>query len=88
MALWPIRIDTSPPLPAALRSLALRFQLTSYAAAYLELAQRLQLPIATRDDDLTEAAWAAGVAPSWVERNVAPPGEYGLRRWGLPIHSR
>ena len=45
----------------ALLSLALRFQLTSYDAAYLELALRLQLPIATRDDALAEAAWAAGV---------------------------
>ncbi|MCX5949568.1 MAG: type II toxin-antitoxin system VapC family toxin [Cyanobacteria bacterium] len=45
----------------ALLSLALRFQLTSYDAAYLELALRLQLPIATRDSDLAEAAWAAGV---------------------------
>jgi predicted nucleic acid-binding protein len=44
-----------------LLSLALRFQLTSYDAAYLELALRLQLPIATRDDALVEAAWAAGV---------------------------
>jgi predicted nucleic acid-binding protein len=44
-----------------LLSLALRFQLTSYDAAYLELALRLQLPIATRDDALAEAAWAAGV---------------------------
>ncbi len=57
----PIRIDGSPPLPATLLSLALRFNLTSYDAAYLELALRLQLPIATRDGDLAEAAWAAGV---------------------------
>lgn len=61
VGLLPIRIDSSPPAPAALLSLALRFQLTSYDAAYLELALRLQLPIATRDDDLAEAAWAAGV---------------------------
>jgi predicted nucleic acid-binding protein len=61
VALLPIRIDASPPQPAALLSLALRFQLTSYDAAYLELALRLQLPIATRDSDLAEAAWAAGV---------------------------
>ena len=61
VALLPIRIDASPPQPAALLSLALRFQLTSCDAAYLELALRLQLPIATRDDDLAEASWAAGV---------------------------
>ncbi|MFN6337259.1 MAG: type II toxin-antitoxin system VapC family toxin [Cyanobacteriota bacterium] len=61
VALLPIRIDPSPPPPASLLSLALRFQLTSYDAAYLELALRLQLPIATRDEELAEAAWAAGV---------------------------
>jgi predicted nucleic acid-binding protein len=58
VALLPIRIDAAPPQPAAL---ALRFQLTSYDAAYLELALRLQLPIATREDALAEATWAAGV---------------------------
>ena len=61
VALLPIRIDASPPQPAALLSLALRFQLTSYEAAYLELALRLQLPIASRDGELSEAAWASGV---------------------------
>jgi len=50
-----------PPQPAALLSRALRFQLTRDDAAYLELALRLQLPIATRDDALADAAWAAGV---------------------------
>lgn len=61
VALLPIHIDRSPPAPATLLTLALRFQLTSYDAAYLELALRLQLPIATRDGELAEAAWAAGV---------------------------
>jgi predicted nucleic acid-binding protein len=61
VGLLPIRIDPSPPPPATLLSLALRFQLTSYDAAYLELALRLQLPIASRDEELAEAAWAAGV---------------------------
>jgi predicted nucleic acid-binding protein len=61
VALLPIRIDPSPPPPPALLSLALRFQLTSSDAAYLELALRLQLPLATRDDELAQAAWAAGV---------------------------
>jgi predicted nucleic acid-binding protein len=42
-------------------SLALRYDLSSCDAAYLELALRLQMPIATRDDSLSEAAWAAGV---------------------------
>ncbi|MFM7269084.1 MAG: type II toxin-antitoxin system VapC family toxin [Cyanobium sp.] len=61
VALLPIRIDPTPPPPATLLSLALRFQLTSYDAAYLELALRRQLPIATRDAELAEAAWAAGL---------------------------
>jgi predicted nucleic acid-binding protein len=61
MALLPIRINPTPPPPATLLSLALRFQLTSDDAAYLELALRRQLPIATRDDELAETAWAAGI---------------------------
>jgi predicted nucleic acid-binding protein len=36
--------------------------LTSYDAAYLELALRRGLPIATLDDDLIQASKAAGVA--------------------------
>lgn len=57
----PIHIDPTPPEPATLLSLALRFSLTSHDAAYLELALRLQCPLATRDHDLAEAAWASGV---------------------------
>jgi predicted nucleic acid-binding protein len=41
--------------------LALAYRLTSYDAAYLELAIRLNLPLATLDDDLIQAAKAAGV---------------------------
>jgi predicted nucleic acid-binding protein len=44
-----------------LLGLALRHDLTSYDAAYLDLALRLQLPIATQDADLREAALASGV---------------------------
>jgi len=57
----PITIDTAPSSPSALLALALRFDLTSYDAAYLELALRLQLPIATQDDALMQATMAAGV---------------------------
>jgi predicted nucleic acid-binding protein len=39
-----------------------RYRLSSYDAAYLELAQRLSLPLATLDDDLRRAARRAGVA--------------------------
>ena len=42
-------------------NLADRFQLTVYDAAYLELAQRRVLPLATLDQDLRNAALAIGV---------------------------
>ena len=48
-------------MPATLLSLALRFQLTSYDAAYLELAMRASLPLATLDKDLRSAARKVGV---------------------------
>lgn len=57
----PITIDATPQSSSALLALALRFDLTSYDAAYLELALRLQLPIATQDDALMQAAMASGV---------------------------
>jgi predicted nucleic acid-binding protein len=41
--------------------LALAYRLTSYDAAYLELALRRSLPLATLDDDLIRASKAAGV---------------------------
>lgn len=58
---FPITIDRDTPGPAALLSLALRYDLTSHDAANLELALRLQLPLATRDAVLMDAARAAGV---------------------------
>jgi predicted nucleic acid-binding protein len=61
IAAIPIVIDREMPGPAAILSLALRYDLTSYDAAYLELALRLQLPIATQDAALMEAARASGV---------------------------
>jgi predicted nucleic acid-binding protein len=42
--------------------LARRFALTSYDAAYLELAARLDAPLATADQVLAGAARTAGVA--------------------------
>ncbi len=57
----PIEINPSSPEPGLLLALALRFELTSYDAAYLELALRMQLPIATQDTALAEAARIAGV---------------------------
>ncbi|MGE3245270.1 MAG: type II toxin-antitoxin system VapC family toxin [Beijerinckiaceae bacterium] len=47
---WAVTID-----------LADRYELTVYDAAYLELAQRLRLPLATLDRALARAAVAAGV---------------------------
>ena len=41
--------------------LAERFKLTVYDAAYLELAQRRRLPLASLDQDLRAAATAASV---------------------------
>ena len=57
----PIGIDTHTPGPSELLALALRYDLSSYDAAYLELALRLQVPIATKDLPLKAAAEAAGV---------------------------
>lgn len=58
----PIEVDTGPaPGPRQLLELAVRHQLSSYDAAYLELAMRHGLPIATQDVKLREAAVAAGV---------------------------
>lgn len=61
LALLPIQTDKVPPQPAQLLALALRYDLSAYDAAYLELALRLQLPIATVDTALADAARAAGV---------------------------
>ena len=60
----PIRIEP-PHAPAAwdaLMKLASEHQLTIYDAAYLELAQRSGLPLASLDSDLRRAALTAGVA--------------------------
>jgi len=43
------------------RALAGQYQLTAYDAAYLELAIRHKLPIASLDRALSRAAWAAGL---------------------------
>jgi len=57
----PIKFDLQTPEVPELLSLALRYDLSSYDASYLALALREQLPIATQDAALAEAAWAAGV---------------------------
>jgi predicted nucleic acid-binding protein len=57
----PLTVDRDAPGASALLALALRYDLTSYDAAYLELALRLQKPLATRDAALADAARASGV---------------------------
>lgn len=61
MAQLPVEIDRHAVPRSELLALALRFGLSSYDAAYLELALRRQLPLATQDEALREAALAAGV---------------------------
>lgn len=53
---------TALPEEADVFALARRHRLTFYDAAYLELAKREQLPLATLDDALALAARAEGVA--------------------------
>ena len=53
--------DTDAHAWTAVLQLADRFQLTLYDAAYLELAQRRRLPLATLDGELRHAAAALGV---------------------------
>ncbi len=62
LAQLPIEVDTgAPPGQRQLFELAMRFNLSSYDAAYLELAMRHGLPLATQDEQLKLAATAAGV---------------------------
>ena len=56
-----IEFDDTAPEPAKLLDLSLRYDLSSYDAAYLDLALRHSLPIATQDADLANAARVAGV---------------------------
>lgn len=53
--------DTDACAWAAILQLAGRFELTLYDAAYLELAQRRRLPLATLDRELRDAAAALGI---------------------------
>jgi predicted nucleic acid-binding protein len=63
LAALPIRIEP-PHAPAAWDAVirvATEYQLTVYDTAYLELAERTQMPLASLDGDLRKAALAAGV---------------------------
>ncbi len=57
----PVDIDQELPDPGQLLALALRYDLSSYDAAYLDLALRRQFPLATQDAALAQAARLAGV---------------------------
>ena len=61
IAKLPITVARVGAPPHESLALALRFGLSSYNAAYLELALRLQLPVATVDAALRDAAMASGV---------------------------
>lgn len=57
----PLTVDRQPVAPSALFALGERNGITAYDAAYLELAQRLNVPLGTRDERLNAAATAAGL---------------------------
>jgi predicted nucleic acid-binding protein len=63
LALLPISLDpeTDPQAWGATLHVAGRYRLTLYDAAYLELAIRRGLPLATLDGDLRAAAQAEGL---------------------------
>jgi predicted nucleic acid-binding protein len=63
LATFNIIVDQAPMVAdfPRLHSLASEHQLTSYDVAYLDLAKRLALPLATRDDDLARAALTEGI---------------------------
>lgn len=56
-----IDVETASQAWAVTSQLATRFRITMYDAAYLELAQRLGLPLATLDRELRAAGGALGV---------------------------
>lgn len=70
LRLLPIAIEHRPAawLAQQILPLARTYQLSAYDAAYLELAVREGLPLATLDEDLCRAASAAGVALLQAER--------------------
>jgi predicted nucleic acid-binding protein len=63
LAWFPIKVDpqAEPEAWFGALSLAERHRLTVYDAAYLEIAQRRQIPLATLDNQLRAAAEAEGV---------------------------
>lgn len=64
LAAFDFRIAPAPAVGEfpELSLLASRYQLTAYDTAYLGLARRLALPLATLDEDLRKAAKAEGIS--------------------------
>jgi predicted nucleic acid-binding protein len=64
LALLPIAVEPplSPIQAKTILALCTQYQLTVYDAAYLELARRKGLPLATLDLDLIKAASSEGVS--------------------------
>jgi predicted nucleic acid-binding protein len=60
MKTLPITVDL-PDGVMQLPVLALKFQLTVYDSAYLEMALRLKLPIATKDTAMKRAMASCGI---------------------------
>ena len=56
-----LQVPGALEVPLALQALAERHRLTAYDCAYLDLALRLSLPLATADDGLRTAALAEGL---------------------------
>jgi predicted nucleic acid-binding protein len=61
LARLPFRVDRSPD-EADVLMLARRYRLSVYDACYLELAQRIDVSLATLDTDLVVAARVVGVS--------------------------
>ena len=57
-----IDVDGVSRVWGPINQLALRFTLTAYDAAYLELAQRLELPLASLDQAMRSAAYQLGIS--------------------------
>lgn len=57
----PFLVNETPVETDELLKLALRYELSAYDASHLELAMRLQLPLATKNDALRAAARSSGI---------------------------
>jgi len=55
------RVDAPPPAPGTLLAIARQHSLSAYDAAYLELAQRLGAPLASKDSVLAGVAKKLGL---------------------------